>query len=182
MIAGLDGVRQYIQDTLNVLDQAIIIAGEGLAGDMANRVHVQGHDSNDSPIGNGYSTKPYFALIRNFASVGRIPANLISSTGVSVQLPAGYSDFRAFSGRQTKKVDLKYSGHLQTSYRFVRNDLGAYRIGFLGEQTPDKQGASAAEKAAHLESLYQKEIFSPTKKETDNFFADVSFEWANRSK
>jgi hypothetical protein len=185
-IQGLEGVLEYFQGSLKVLDAAIVIGGEGLAGDMANRVHLDGIASDGGDIGPNpstgevYSSKPFFALTRNFAKRG-YPANLVSGTGFSVQLPHGYRDFREFSGRQVDRVDLKYSGHLQTSYRFVRDKSGAYRIGFLGEQTPGDQGTTAAQKAAYLEGLYQKDIFSPTEEEIDNFFGDIAFEWSSRS-
>lgn len=179
-LQGTEGLQQYFNDTLAILDAAIVVAGEGLTGDVANRVHVDGQATDGGKIGAGYSTKPFFALTRNFAKRG-YPGALVSSTGISVRLPNGYKDFREFSGRQTGFVDLKYSGHLQTSYRFVKDGKGAYAVGFIGAQSADFQGVTAKEKAGYLENLYGKEIFTPTTKEIDNFFGDIAFEWRNRS-
>ena len=186
MVEGIDEILQYFDDTLNVLDAAIVIAGEGLAGDMANRVHKDGQATDGGPIGPNpntgevYSTKPFWADPRDFAKKG-FPQGLLSSTGGSVQLPEGYKDFRAFSGRQVSKVDLRYSGNLQTSYRFTRLGNMSYGVDLLGKGTPPSRGISAAQKAAHLESLYDKEIFSPMAAEYDSFIDDIEFEWANRS-
>lgn len=181
MIQGLEGVLQWLNGSRQILDEAIVIAMEGLVGTMGNRIHVEGLASDGGPISSGYSTKPFFALTKDFVNKGRIPKALISSTGQSVQLPAGYQDFRRFSGRQVDKVDLKYTGHLQTSLRSTVLEAGAYAVGFVGTQKAGQFGSTAAAKAGYLEGLYGKDIWTPSEQELDETYQAVLFEWVNRS-
>lgn len=179
MIEGIDGIIDFLYGSRIVVDQAIRVAGESLVGDMANRIHIDGLDSNGNKIADSYSSKPFWATLDSFVNKSRVPKRLISKSRKSVQLPEGYKSFRAFSGRRTDTVDLRYTGHLQSSYRFIAETDDTYKVGFIGAQeSPD--GLTAAQKAAYLEGLYKKPIFTPTNEEIDNFFETVAYEWRTR--
>jgi hypothetical protein len=177
-LEGLESVLDYFDTMSDVAYEATIIGGESLAGDMSNRIHKQGKDSAGSNIAEGYSTKPYFTDIERLPSTGRIPKNLISKNGRWVRLPKGYSDLRRFSGRG-QRVNLDLTGHLRTSLRF-RIEPEGFSLGFLGGDSDDS-GVTAGEKAGFLESLYNKDIFTPSDEEIDEAVKDITFEWVNRN-
>lgn len=177
-LEGLDDVLTYFDEVGNIALDAVALGGEGLAGEVSQRIHKQGRDSAGGKIADGYSKKPYFTSVDRLPSTGRIPKNLISGGGKWVKLPDGYSSLRKFSGRG-QKVDLRLTGHLQTSLRFKIEPDGL-SLGFLGSDGDD-QGVTAAEKAGLLENLYGKEIFTPSDTEIENFYLDVVFEWTTRT-
>lgn len=179
MPQGLDDILDYFDNLSGIAIDAVVLGGQGLAGEVSNRIHKRGLDSSGNPIAPGYSTKPYFTDIKRLPSTGGIPSENISKNGRWVRLPKGYSDLRRFS-RRGQKVDLKLTGHLQTSLRF-RIEPDGISLGYIGSGQTDGQGVTAGEKAGFLEALYGKDIFNPSDDEIENFFLDVNFEWTTRT-
>lgn len=180
MAQGFDELIQFVDDFNEKLLAATIIAGQGLLGDLLNRVHREGLATDGSPISSsGYSDNPFYAAIEEFINRGSIPKDKISQNGKWVQLPDGYKSFREYSGRQTNFVDLKYTGTLQNSMLLVQTENG-FAIGYPQQNQPGdegtREGTDPATLSQELEERYGKDIFAASRSEIDNFLADIIYE------
>ena len=180
MAQGFDELIQFVDDFNEKLLSATIIAGQGLLGDLLNRVHREGRATDGSPIGSGgYSRTPFYAAMDDFINRGSIPKDKVSKNGKWVQLPEGYKSFREYSGRQTDFVDLKYTGTLQNSMLLVQTENG-FAIGYPQQNQPGdegtREGTDPATLSLELEERYGKDIFAASQSEIDNFLGDIIYE------
>jgi len=144
-----------------------LIGAADLIDETLVRVHSRGEATDGSKL-SSYSEKPYFTSIDRFANRGGIPADLVSKNKKWVQLPEGYKSFRAFSGRQTKQKDLRYTGLLEKAYKIIPNPEGnGFKTGYIGSgQEPDPvSGVTPGQKMGFLEAQEKKSIINPNDEE-----------------
>lgn len=162
-------IQEFLASLPLKVEQASEVAGFNLVASSVNRVHAQSKDSSGNPItsvqGTGYSTKPFFALTKDFVSRSGIPSTLISKSGKSVQLPEGYKSFRNFSGRQTQSIDLEYSGKTRLEYRHRVKDSG-FIAGYISEESGNRM--------SYAEKRHGSSIIGPTPEEIDGIALDYA--------
>ena len=177
MAKGFDELIEFVEQIRPAMVRATIIAGQGLLGDVLNRIHVDGKATDGGEIGEeGYSTTPFYTAMDSFINRGGIPKENISKNRLWVQLPEGYKSFREYSGRQVSFVDLKYTGGLQNSMLLIQTDTGMI-IGYPQQMVGTSEGGIGPDELSEiLEDQYGKDIFTPSEDEVDNFFSDFLFE------
>lgn len=172
MATGFEALARLIQRYQERGREASVLVASELLGDIKTRVFVDGKDTNENEIqnvkrkepGTGYSKRPYFTNIDRLINKGRAPK---PSVGGWIQLPEGYSSFRAFSGRQTDRVDLDYTSVLRQGFIFELNDEG-FNLGFVGGEPSKSGGATVIEKAKFAEWRNGAPVFSPNEKEIES--------------
>lgn len=177
-MADFSNISRLINRVRTAAQKGAVTGGLDLVDETLVRVHARGEATDGSKL-SSYSEKPYFTSLSSFTNRGGIPSNLISNNNRWVQLPEGYKSFRAFSGRQTRQKDLRYTGLLEKAYKLIpKPDGNGFQTGYIGAgQDPDPStGVTPAEKMAFAEKREGKDIIKPNREELQLVRQGVEFE------
>jgi hypothetical protein len=152
-----------------IIDQIASVKKQQLAvfsiyGMTRERIFVDGIAADGSAIGT-YSTKPLYANPRRIAGTSFSPRGKTGKTKfengkshVTRYFPKGYRELRQTAGRQSARVDLRFSGTLRSAWLPGRQG-NAWVIGFSDQVNADK--------GAGNEDHFKKQIFALTEREID---------------
>jgi hypothetical protein len=161
---------------------------------MGERIFDEGKKADESGIGSTYSVKPIYVNPEKLTvkkSIGVKEGKTgkrVFKTGKKAGQPhktkylaGGYKELRQKVGRQTSKVDLKFSGELRMDFANTTSENAPATPQKVNEleyivrlDKPINQ-----DKREGLEEKYGT-IFTPSQKEKELFFKTIQFEFNNR--
>lgn len=177
-MANFSSITNLVDNIIEATQRGALIGAADLIDETLVRVHARGEATDGSKL-SSYSEKPYFTSIDRFANRGGIPSDLISKNKKWVQLPDGYKSFRAFSGRQTRQKDLRYTGLLEKAYKLIpRADGNGFQTGYIGsgQESDPISGVTPGQKMGFMEAREGKSIINPNDQELELVEQAILFE------
>lgn len=152
-----------------ISEVAMIHGANELIGEMRDRIFNKGLNSSGNPIGNSYSTTPTYVSKDVFIRKGSFTPKGKENKGnfkngkerKTMYLEQGYKELRDIQGRQTAKVDWRYSGSLEKSIEAVREDSNSVLVAITdGLESSKRKG---------LEEQSGQTVFTPSESDIQHY-------------
>lgn len=151
-------MREAAPKLAALAQQAPVVKGQSILGQLTHRIFNEGKDSNENQIGKyDDKRKQSFLTEKNFDSFTKKQQKKIQKL-VENEQELTYKELRTLRGLQTNYVDLQFTGELFQSMNWT---AGGNTL-TLGITNPERARVSE-----YLETKYSKKIFTPSKNETE---------------